>query len=66
MDNEDWERLEMLVEQAGQVANDPSEDVPHVVRADAMSFHTLGLAILDLHKKLCAKDDKRIIAYNGV
>lgn len=47
MDSEDWNRLEELVHQAGGVANAPS-NVPDMVRADAMSFHTLGLAILDL------------------
>lgn len=51
MDNEDWKRLEELVHQAGGVASTPSS-VPDVVRADAMSFHTLGLAILDINKQI--------------
>jgi hypothetical protein len=51
MDKEDWNRLEELIIQAGQVANDPNENIPDAVRADAMSFHTLGLAILDLYAK---------------
>jgi hypothetical protein len=50
MDNEDWRRLEELVHQAGGIALTPS-NVPDMVRADAMSFHTLGLAILDLYDK---------------
>jgi hypothetical protein len=51
MDSEDWKRIEELVHQAGGVANTPSS-VPDSVRADAMSFHTLGLAILDLQNRL--------------
>ena len=51
MDNEDWKRIEELVHQAGGVANTPSS-VPDAVRADAMSFHTLGLVILDLQDRL--------------
>ena len=51
MDNEDWKRLEELIHQAGGVANAPS-NIPDVIRADAMSFHTLGLAILDLQTRV--------------
>lgn len=51
MDKEDWKRLEELIHQAGGVANTPSS-VPDMVRADAMSFHTLGLAILDINDRL--------------
>jgi len=51
MDNEDWKRLEELIHQAGGVAN-ADGPVPDSVRADAMSFHTLGLAILDLQNRV--------------
>jgi hypothetical protein len=51
MDNEDWESLEELINQAGGVASTPNV-VPDSVRADAMSFHTLGLAILDIQTRL--------------
>lgn len=51
MDNDDWKRIEELIHQAGGVANAPSS-IPDMVRADAMSFHTLGLCILDLHDRL--------------
>ena len=51
MDNEDWKRLEELVHQAGGVAN-AAGPVPDSIRADAMSFHTLGLAILDIQNRL--------------
>jgi hypothetical protein len=51
MDSEDWKRLEELIHQAGGVANAVGP-VPDAIRADAMSFHTLGLAILDLQNRL--------------
>lgn len=51
MDLEDWKRFEELVYQAGGVANTDTK-VPDGVRADAMSFHTLGLAILDVQNRL--------------
>jgi hypothetical protein len=55
MDREDWKRLEELIYQAGGVAN-ISEGVPDTVRADAMAFHTLGLAILDIQSRLAGTD----------
>lgn len=68
MDSEDWKRFEELVHQAGGVANAPSS-VPDSIRADAMSFHTLGLAILDLLAQVNSTTDKptehRIIVPNG-
>lgn len=68
MDLEDWKRIEELVHQAGGVANTPSS-VPDVVRADAMSFHTLGLAILDLHTRLAkvapASDKSLLVTPDG-
>jgi len=67
MDTEDWKRLEELIHQAGGVAN-ASSDIPHEVRADAMSFHTLGLAILDLHdrmEKLNAATHKPLVDWAG-
>jgi hypothetical protein len=57
MDAEDWKRVEELVHQAGGVANAPS-DVPDVVRADAMSFHTLGLCILELNNQMRSISDR--------
>lgn len=56
MDNDDWNRFEELVYQAGGVAN-TTQEIPHEIRADAMSFHTLGLAILDLQKNKLAGDN---------
>lgn len=52
MDEQDWKRLQELIYQAGGVAHSTSADVPDVVRADAMSFNTLGLALLDLHDRM--------------
>jgi hypothetical protein len=51
MDPSDWKRIEELIHQAGGVANAQST-VPDTVRADAMSFHTLGLVLLDLQDRL--------------
>lgn len=67
MDNEDWKRLEELIHQAGGVANAASE-IPDVVRADAMSFHTLGLAILDIQTRLArltATSHKPLVDWAG-
>lgn len=52
VDSEDWDRFEELVYQAGGVLNDLHRDLPDGVRADAMSFHTLGLAILDISNRI--------------
>jgi hypothetical protein len=52
MDHEDWKRIEELVHQAGGVAHSDSASIPDMVRADAMSFHTLGLALLDIYDRL--------------
>jgi len=51
MDSEDWKRLQELIYQAGGIANSAGE-IPDVVRADAMSFNTLGLALLDIQTRL--------------
>jgi hypothetical protein len=51
MDSEDWKRIEELIHQAGGVAN-AEASVPDMVRADAMSFHTLGVAILDIQDRM--------------
>jgi hypothetical protein len=71
LDNEDWKRIEELIHQAGGVANTPS-NVPDSVRADAMSFHTLGLVILDLQDRLARLEaasnqssQHRILVPNG-
>lgn len=69
MDSEDWKRFEELVHQAGGVAHNPA-GVPDVVRADAMAFHTLGLAILDIQTKLAglkpASDKPLVITPYGI
>jgi hypothetical protein len=57
MDAEDWKRFEELVYQAGGVLHDGSE-LTESQAADAMSFHTLGLAILDLLARLNSTSDK--------
>lgn len=57
MDESDWKRIEELVHQAGGVANAPS-GIPDNVRADAMSFHTLGLVALDLKEQVTAINDR--------
>jgi len=71
VDNDDWKRIEELIHQAGGVANTPSS-VPDSVRADAMSFHTLGLVILDLQTRLATLEaasnqssQHRILVPNG-
>lgn len=55
MDNDDWNRFEELVYQAGGILNDGSQ-LTQSQLADAMSFHTLGLAILDLKNHMARSD----------
>jgi hypothetical protein len=50
MDTEDWKRLEELVIQAGAAIR--SKQLTEMQAADAMSFHTLGIAVLDIHSRL--------------
>lgn len=51
MDETDWKRFEELVYQAGGVLHDGS-NLTESQAAHAMSFHTLGLAILDIEDRM--------------
>lgn len=56
MDKEDWKRIEELVIRAGAAV--ASGQLTEGQNADAMSFHTLGLAIVDLNERLIAMHDR--------
>lgn len=68
MDTDDWKRFEELVHQAGGVLHDGS-NLTQDQAAHAMSFHTLGMAILDLLGRLNSTSDQstqyRLILPNG-
>ncbi len=68
MDDNDWKRFEELVYQAGGVLHDGSA-LTQDQAAHAMSFHTLGLAILDLLARFNATpnqpEQRRIIVPHG-
>lgn len=65
MEESDWKRFEELVYQAGGVSTELQRKIKLTDEqinqaAHAMSFHTLGLAILDLLARLNASTDQPV------
>ena len=60
MDTDDWKRFEELVYQAGGVLHDGS-NLTQDQAAHAMSFHTLGMAILDLLARFQSTPNKPVL-----